>query len=116
MAPRIGERGCRDYGPATVVGTLRPPDPVAAKLREHQNQGMVDQIGAHAGGIHLCADSVLLKLGTRPNSGTHQDGWRCDGAGGERDAFNLSNVYRHVAARKAGRRLELEGVTIQYYT
>jgi glyoxylase-like metal-dependent hydrolase (beta-lactamase superfamily II) len=30
--------------------------------------------------------------------------------------WNLSNVYRHVAARSAGTRVEPRGASIQYYT
>jgi hypothetical protein len=32
------------------------------------------------------------------------------------DKWNVSNVYKHVVARKAGKRVEADGAKIQYYT
>jgi hypothetical protein len=32
------------------------------------------------------------------------------------DKWNVSNVYKHVVARKAGKRVEADGAKIQYYS
>jgi hypothetical protein len=57
---------------------------------------VIDQVGTYTGCVNHNADTVSLKLRAWPNAGTHQDGWRSDRTGRERDSLSL-NLLRLTA-------------------
>jgi len=54
---------------------------------------MVNQISSHSGGVHQGADTMPLKLCAGPYSCPHQDCWRRESTGAERDAPSFDFVW-----------------------
>jgi hypothetical protein len=81
---------------AAVIRTLRTPTSLAAQICHEQNPWVVDQVGSDSRCVHHGAYTVSVKLRAQPNAGTHQDDWRSDRTGGDRDSFSV-NVLGHTA-------------------